>query len=117
HWRNIYWATLRVDPERRTATVLVDWDFATDRRNIDGFSVRATVGQSVSTFRVVGTHGRAHLNLQDVDAWWPRGYGPPALYAATLELIGDDGQVLATNHCRIGLRTAELRYTDTTSPE
>ncbi|MCL5996467.1 MAG: glycoside hydrolase family 2 [Chloroflexi bacterium] len=116
-WRSAYWTTLRTDPADRTATVLVDWDFVTDRIDVDHLRVRATVGQAVSLFNVVGTHGRAQINLRDVDLWWPRGYGQPALYDATLELIDADGTVLDTHHARIGLRTLALRYTDVTTPE
>src|SRR5690349_17356298 len=35
-WRTVYWTTLTVDATRRTATILVDWDFGTDHANIDG---------------------------------------------------------------------------------
>jgi beta-mannosidase len=57
------------------------------------------------------------VHLQDVDLWWPRGYGEPVLYEATAELLDGQGTVLDTHRCRIGLRTAKLEYTEVTTPE
>jgi beta-mannosidase len=121
-WRSVYWATTAVDAVRRSAVVFVDWDFATDIHDIDDWQVRLSLwrnGQKVheSLHPVFHTHGRAWLHLQNVDLWWPRGYGEPALYDACAELVDAHGNVLDSCPCRIGLRTAKLEFTEVTTPE
>lgn len=116
HWRSVYWATLKVDTERRTATVLVDWDFVTHRTNVDDLHVRVQIGTQVFGYPVLGTHGRARIVLQDVDMWWPQGYGQPVLYDAVVELVDGQDHTLDIQRCRIGLRTIDLHYTDVTTP-
>ncbi len=120
HWRSVYWATLAVNPGLRTAKVMVDWDFATDRPIVDGLAVRVTLsrGEAIAhqqDVAVLSTHGRQYLELGGVDLWWPRGYGEPALYGASVELR-DGSTVLARHDARVGIRTAELRRTDVTTP-
>lgn len=121
-FRSVYWATLSVNPDQRRAQVMVDWDFATERVVIDGMKVRATLTrngrQAVCEEQVVyGTRGRLRLNLKDADLWYPRGTGEPALYEAALELLGSDGNVLASDTRSIGIRTIELRRTQVTTRE
>jgi beta-mannosidase len=116
-WRSVYWTTTDTDPLDRTATVFVEWDFVTERRGIDSLQVRITLsrdGKAVHTseYPVVTTRSRATIELADVDLWWPRGYGKPALYDANVELIDEDGRVLDNHSSRIGLRTVELRRTE-----
>ncbi len=118
----VYWATLAADAAARTATVTVSWDFVTDQPDIFGWRVRVSLardGRTVHTcdYPVFCTHGRADLRLDDVDLWFPRGYGPQPLYDATVELLDPAGAVLDAHATRIGVRTARLRRTDITTPE
>lgn len=117
HWVSVYWTTLSVNAAARTATVLVDWEFKTDLRSVDDLTVRVALANTVKMFSVVGTHGRARLELSDVDLWWPRGYGSAALYDATLELLDPHVAILDSHRVRLGIRTATLRYTDVTIPD
>ncbi len=122
HWRSVYWTTRSVSPGDRTAALLVDWDFETDRLGIDDLTVRIRIernghGVHRSEWRISSTHERTTLNLQDVDLWWPRNLGEPALYDATLELLDADGTVLDTHRSRIGLRSIELRHTEISTRE
>ena len=57
------------------------------------------------------------LEVKGADLWWPRGFGEPALYDATVEVRGADDEVLATHAERIGLRTVELVRDDVYGPE
>jgi len=121
-FRAVYWATLAADPAKRTARLLVDWDFVTSRRALDGLRVRVVLerhGQTAhsSEHPVLSSHGRVRLELENVDLWWPRGYGDHALYNAHLELLAEDSRVLAAHRARVGLRTVELRRTDVTTAE
>jgi beta-mannosidase len=116
-WQSVYWATLQANPSERTATLQVDWDFTTERLDIDDLRVRARIGTHSQEFPVLGTRGRARIALNDVNLWWPRGYGAPALYDAQLDLLDSQGQVLDTDKHRIGIRTIALDFTDVTTPE
>ncbi|MDW8290210.1 MAG: glycoside hydrolase family 2 TIM barrel-domain containing protein [Armatimonadota bacterium] len=121
-WRTVYWATTAVDPPRRSAVLFVDWDFTTDQHYLDDWQVRLRLSREgtvahESLHPVFHTHGRAQLHLQGVDLWYPRGYGEPALYEASAELLDGQGNVLDIHRCRLGIRTVELRRTDITTPE
>jgi beta-mannosidase len=116
-WQSVYWATLEDDPSQRTATIQVDWNFTTERANVDNLLVRVQVGAFAHVYPVMGTRGRARIALEDVNLWWPRGYGDPALYDAQLELIDSQGKVVDTTKSRVGIRTIVLKYTDVTTPD
>jgi beta-mannosidase len=120
----VYWATLAADPAARTARLLVDWEIDTERLDLDPLRVRVSMRRCgggrevhVSEHAVFGTHGRAALNLKDVDLWWPRGAGEPALHDIAIELLEADGTVVDRRTGRVGLRTIELVRTDITTPE
>ena len=53
--------------------------------------------------------------LSDVDFWWPRGYGDPALYDATFRILDQDGREVDADRKSIGVRTVRLDMTPTTS--
>lgn len=53
-------------------------------------------------------HQNFSLNVKNADIWWPRGFGDPALYDASVELLDDEGRLLTRRSERIGLRTVEL---------
>lgn len=121
-WRQVYWTTLRTDPAEDRADLLVDWDFQTERTDLDALAVRFTLMRQgrcchASTHDVTGTHGRTRLQLSGVALWWPRGSGEPALHDARIELLDAEGRVLAADTARIGLRTVRLLRTDTTREE
>ncbi|HUU59476.1 MAG TPA: glycoside hydrolase family 2 [Phycisphaerae bacterium] len=121
-WRSVYWATPRTDPAARTASVLLNWDFMTDRPDVDPLRIRVTLARdgriALRDERpVVGTHGSRQFTVEDADLWWPRGYGRPALYDATVELLDGEGELVDTHTCRIGLRTVVLERTDATLPD
>lgn len=116
---NVYWATLSADAAQRKAQVQVSWHIATDVADIDGWKMYVRLYRGGRCFHeslhpVMGAHGRALLNLADVDLWWPRGSGPVALHNAGLQLVDAGGNKLSEHHIRLGIRTAELRRTDVT---
>ncbi len=47
-----------------------------------------------------------------IELWWPKGMGAQPLYNAKIEVLDEDGKVLATNVERIGFRTIELERDD-----
>ena len=121
-WRSICWTTSSVDAAERTAIVFLDWDFVTDLHDVDSLSVRVALAQGDRTLHtsehpVLTTHGRVKLCLANVDLWWPRGHGEPALHDATVELLDATGNTLDVHRCRVGIRTVELRRTDLSTLE
>ena len=121
-FRSVYWATQAADPAGRTARLLVDWDFATDNPSVDGWSVRVRLSRPgggacvhESRHACLGVHGRATLELADVDLWWPRGSGPAALYDIEIELLDANAAARARHDGRVGLRTVRLVRTPVTT--
>lgn len=115
-----YFATTSVDSEAKTAKVVVDWHISTDRFDLDGWQLDVTLDHpDTQTVRnilpVFGTHGRVYWELSEVEFWWPRGTGEQVLYDLSLTLRDATGEVLATHHESIGIRTIHLQYTALTS--
>jgi beta-mannosidase len=119
-WRSVYFATITADPHAGTATLSVDWDFTSDRTNLDELAVRLTLSREgrvtlTEVWQALSTHGRAKVVVPNAALWWPHGAGDSALYDVSLELIDQSASgVLAVHRCRIGLRTVRLVRTDLT---
>ena len=60
---------------------------------------------------------RQKFTVNDVDYWWPRGYGEPALYDGKVEIVAEDGTVLATDVRKVGIRTVKLDFNEINLPE
>ncbi|MFG6486149.1 hypothetical protein ACG04R_05660 [Roseateles sp. BYS78W] len=97
-----------VDVARRTATLRV--------------AARLVGAGAGCTFELLDPEGRcvasrsvpasadvtATLSLTDAQLWWPRGLGEQPLYTLVARLQDDDGQLLAEDQRRIGLRDLRL---------
>jgi beta-mannosidase len=123
-FQNVYLATTSVDVAGRTARLTAHWDIATEPWPVDDLSVRLTVcspnDRSLvheERVPVLSTHGLIQCEIDDVDLWWPRGYGDPALYDVTLELEDVRGKTRASWQTRFGFRTIRLNLTDTTNEQ
>ncbi len=120
--QSTYWTTNEVDTNANTATVRVIWNLVSNKLCIDELIVRVTLTRNGDTkhqsdHRVTSHCSRCEIELTDVAFWWPRGYGDPNLYNATVELIDTDGIVLDADTCEIGVRTIRLELTDVTSED
>jgi beta-mannosidase len=120
---SVYWVTKHVDTESKSANLYVDWQFHTDRLNIDDLKLNFEIeknGQTIfhKTIPVITTIGRENINnLNDIEFWWPRGFGNQPLYNAHITVYDDENYVLAVNSQRIGIRKAELIYTPINTEE
>ena len=56
-------------------------------------------------------------DVHGFEPWWPKGMGEPALYDAVIEVVGDDGALLARHAEKIGFRTIELERDDVYGPD
>jgi beta-mannosidase len=123
HWKSIYWVTKEVDVANRKASLYVDWEFSTDGLNIDDLTLQIQIERNnrpvyEKTLKVFTTVSREQIpELKDVDFWWPKGFGDPALYEASLKIISGDGVLLCENRQQIGIRTAELVLTEVNTRE
>ena len=62
--------------------------------------------------------GLFYVHLKDVDFWWPRGYGEPALYDVCVQLRDrNTGEVYDSDVRRIGIRKVALELDDINLPD
>ncbi len=123
YWENVYWVTKNVDVESRKASLYVDWEFATDRLDIDDLSMEISLEREgriafKKSVKIYTTVSRERIEgLEHMDFWWPRGFGDPNLYQATVTLRDTNGVVLCENRQQIGIRTVELLRSEVNTPE
>ena len=122
HFRDVYWMTANVDVAAGTAEIYADTQFQMPSDRYDKTQVVWTLsrgGKVVSRLSqpCVFHALRQKINLTDVDFWWPRGYGEPALYDARCELVSDEGEVLAVDEQKIGIRTVKLDFNEINLPD
>lgn len=122
HFRDVYWMTANVNVDEGTAEIYADTQFEMPVDRYDRTNVVWTLsrnGKVVSkTSQPCVFHAlRQKINLTNVDFWWPRGYGEPALYDARCELVAEDGTVLASDEQKIGIRTVKLDFNEINLPD
>jgi beta-mannosidase len=123
YFSSVYWVTKEVYPEAKKANMYVDWQFHTDRLNIDDLTISFELernGKAIyqKQMPVITTIARERIwGLEDVDLWWPRGFGDAALYNASLKITDKEGNLLCENKQSIGIRTAELIKTQVNTRE
>jgi beta-mannosidase len=120
--REVYWMTRSVDVFHRSAQMLLDYDFVTDYPTIDGLTMEVTLkrDQKVlyeNSFPLYVNAGRQAIRLNDVDFWWPRSYGNPVLYDASVRIVDSKRNILDEKKQRVGIRTAELVHSEITTRE
>jgi len=121
-FEQVYWMTNKVDVPQRKAELLLDWQFSTDYPTVDKLKMEVSLkrnGKQIyeNTYPLFTYGKRQEIELDNVDFWWPRGYGDPALYDATLRIVDKDGKVLDENKQKIGIRTIRLVRSEVVTPE
>jgi len=122
-FRHVYTATMSVDVAERSAWMFLHWDIQTPVPSVDDWNVRVSIasasGETVyqQDCPVLCTAARQRFKVENIDLWWPRGYGRAALYSVHLELRDGQGTALAEWKGRHGFRTVALEHTDTTTAE
>jgi len=123
HWKSVYWVTSDVDVENGRARLYVDWEFATDRLDIDDLIMEIKLARDghvafEKEVKIYTTVSRERIGeLENVEFWWPRGFGEPALYEASLKLKDSDEKLLCENIQHIGIREAELVRSEVNTTE
>lgn len=121
--KSIYWVTKSVDVKNKRANLYLDWEFDTDKLNIDDLILFVQIkNEQVILYeqkiKIYTTVSRLRIdNLENVNFWWPKGFGEPDLYYATVKLLDSEGLILAEDEQIIGIRKAELVRTEANSIE
>ncbi len=123
YWESVYWVTKSVNVENKTADLYVDWQFNTDRLNVDDLTLKISMSRNnkiayEKSIKIYTTVSREHISgLKDVDFWWTRGLGEPDLYEAKLQVIDSTGEVLCENVQNMGIRKIDLVVTPINTKE
>ena len=112
------WITASIDRENRTAQLYLQLQTVMPFEKFD--KVKALISLNRDGKRVYEgsqlMHRFAefiHIGMENVDFWWPKGYGEPALYDAEVLLVdAETGEELCRDTERIGIRTATLDIND-----
>jgi len=120
--KQVYWMTRSLDIPLKKAQLVLDCEFNTDYPTIDGLTMEVTVKKGNNTvyknaYPLYVYSSRYRISLDNVDFWWPRGYGEPVLYDATVRILDNKKNVLDENSDKIGIRTAELIHSEITTKE
>lgn len=123
YFSSVYWVTKDVYPDAKKANLYIDWQFNTDRLIIDDLTLSFELERNgriaySAEVPVITTIGRERIwGMEDVDLWWPRGFGEQALYNASLKVKDASGNVLCENKQKIGIRTAKMYLTPINTKE
>jgi beta-mannosidase len=122
HIKEVYWMTNSVNVEQKTAEMILDWEFATDYPTVDGLTMEVSLKRNGNScfeklYPLIQCSSRQRIYLENVEFWWPRGYGEPALYESTVRIIDESGKVLDEKIQKLGIRTADLIRTDIATKE
>ncbi len=118
HLEDVFWITNKIDVEKKTARLSVQFRVATRFEKFDNLRYNIELKRNGKVFyswknnRMQSNNVRAQFNLEKVDFWWPRTMGEPALYEATLALVDADGKLVDKDVRKIGVRTIALDYSD-----
>ena len=116
------WIVREVGVSTRHADLMVTCRVQAPFRHIGNGNIKYTIsrnGKAVSGLvrRFDTYQNYASFKVENVDLWWPRGMGEPALYDASIEVVGDDGETLARHSEKIGFRTVKLEREDVCGPD
>ena len=107
------WMMKHLDVKARRADFKFRSRLEAPFRHLDHAKLRCSLARNGKTvfqheFPVYSYHPIMDFSVSNVDLWWPKGSGEPALYDAVAEIVGEDGSVLARDARRIGIRKIEL---------
>ena len=111
--RDVNYVTINVDPSGPRAWMHADVQVSLPFKKLEKANVKVTLSRKGKVVynaqtRMWSPTFRFGIYLDNVDLWWPRGYGEPALYDACVQIIDEDGTVLDTDRRKIGFRTVRL---------
>lgn len=122
HFKDVNWLVASIDTTKKTARIFADVQIGLPFEKFDRLTMKFTLkrkGKVVfeKVIPVLSFAMREIIELQQVDFWWPRGYGDPALYDAEVVIQEPDGKVWSRDTKRIGIRTIQLDMNDVNLPD
>jgi Beta-galactosidase/beta-glucuronidase len=119
--RNIQYMVPLLDINSKSARLYVDMQIKMPFERFDKVKAVYTISRNGQVVNKVSSiisspAFRQIIEMKNVDFWWPRGYGEPALYDAKVEIVDSDNNVLAQDNRRIGIRTIKLDISDINLP-
>ncbi len=123
HIVDAHWFTNSMDLESKKASIYFDYTVTLPIKYQNGeFTAEATISKDgkvkAKAAGKIFTHAaRITLNMEDVEFWWPRGYGDPSLYDATFRILDGSGKEVDSCTKRIGIRTIALDLTPTNTKD
>ena len=113
---DVNWYTVWIDKANKTADLYADFQLKAPLAKFDDLTTvftlfkdgKETVRQSAPLLSYAGRH---HVRVPNAELWWPRGYGEPALYDATVRILDGDGNIVDCDTKKIGIRTVKLDFT------
>ncbi|HEX7432631.1 MAG TPA: glycoside hydrolase family 2 TIM barrel-domain containing protein [Anaerolineaceae bacterium] len=109
----MYFWTASIDDQ--SATLGAAFQFRTGRRSLDGLTLRFNGVCREHSFTydwpVEFIADSCFIPVADAQLWWPKGYGEPALYTITAQLLLE-GEVLAERKERVGIRRMVVDRTE-----
>lgn len=116
---DVYLATLGVNAAESSAQLLAFWTISEPPgtfvavRNVRLRVVEPSSGRIVHEKHLasLGPRGEFRETISDIELWYPRGYGPAALYEVQLALM-EDGTEVAAWRSAFGFRTVALRNSE-----
>ncbi len=113
-WTDLYLATTEVG--KKKSQLVLSWAFESDKQELTGYEaqLKMVCGGHVfeKRFPLYFTTGVLDFEIPDAKLWNPAGSGEPDLYDVTLELR-HNGETVDTRSWRTGVRTIELKRTET----
>jgi beta-mannosidase len=121
-FEQVYWMTDEVNVAEKKANMLLEWQFSTDYLTIDGLTMEVSLLRDSkmvfkNSYQLNVHSSRQRISLDNIDFWWPKGYGDPVLYDAVLQIVDSKKNILDENRQKIGIRTADLIFTEVTTKE
>lgn len=117
HIVNTHWMTSNIDLDNQKARLFLDLQMKIPFEQLDKIHAIITLKRKGIIVhehqQLITSHAFRHVvELDNVDFWWPRGYGEPALYDAEVEIVNASGEILSQKKNRVGVRTVKLDMTD-----
>ncbi|MCQ2144053.1 MAG: glycoside hydrolase family 2, partial [Bacteroidales bacterium] len=124
HFEDVHWMTGRVDRASRSAHMMVDYMVSLPPKyQQDSVDVHVKLSRNgkvafEKTAPIAMYSERVRIYVEDIDLWWPRGYGEPALYEGLVELVSKrDGSIIDSDTQKVGIRTILLERDDVSSKD
>ena len=111
-------AQTAIDPEKRTASYLLDLRLEGSFRRLDSSVLVVTASRKGKTVvrrsqKVVHWAPRVGFTIDNADLWWPRGFGEPALYDVSVVWKDlESGRIFAEKSFKLGVRKIEFTLAD-----